>query len=190
MLPPGLSTAPSTSINSHTLDSRLRLVDTPGPVLPMGGGISVVSPYLSRPLRSLREALESGQAPPQGRPEPPDSEARPTAARPTAAPPAGGLLGGGRGAARAAGGGGLPGGPPGTFLAPRRPFVVVAGVESEPLPGPLAGNGSSRRAIRSTVDVELAREGAFPRGFYCTSLGRFTSTVATSGSTPRRRATS
>ncbi len=72
----------------------------------MGGGISMVSPYLRKPLRSLREALESGQAPPQRRSGSPDSvearprearptEVRPTEARPTEARPTGELLGGG-----------------------------------------------------------------------------------------------
>ncbi len=45
----------------------------------MGGGISMISPYLSRPLRSLREALESGRPPPpQGSDSPDSAESRPT----------------------------------------------------------------------------------------------------------------
>ncbi len=61
----------------------------------------MISPYLRKPLRSLREALESGQAPPQRRSGSPDSvEARPREARPTGellgeARPTGELLGGG-----------------------------------------------------------------------------------------------
>ncbi len=92
----------------------------------------MVSPYLSRPLRSLREALESGQVPPQRRPGSPDSaEARPTEAR-----PAGGLLGGPEApAARPEAASPLT--PP---LALRRLFSVVAGG----LPGPSRGNGGER----------------------------------------------
>lgn len=48
----------------------------------------MVSPYLSRPLRSLREALGSGQPPPQRRPD--SADAQPSGAR-----PAGGPLGAG-----------------------------------------------------------------------------------------------
>ena len=48
----------------------------------------MVSPYLNRPLRSLREALEPGQALPQRRPDPADAQA-------SGAQPAGRPLGAG-----------------------------------------------------------------------------------------------
>ena len=41
----------------------------------MDGGNSMVSPYLSRPLRSLREALEPDPALPQRRPDLADAQA-------------------------------------------------------------------------------------------------------------------
>ena len=48
-----------------------------------------------------------------------------------------------------------------------------------------------RRADQSTSDLaRCARRGVRPRVSYLTSLGRLMSTAATSGSTPRRRATS
>ena len=78
----------------------------------MGGGISIVSPYLNRPLRSLREALRASQAPSQRHSD--STEARPTEARPAA-----GLLGG-----TAAPDARAEAVPP---LAPRRLFTVVAG---------------------------------------------------------------
>ncbi len=89
----------------------------------------MVSPYLSRPVRSLREALESGQAPPRRRPDP--VEARPTEARPTEARPVEGLLGVTE--AQAA----RPEVPP---MAPGQPVTAVAG--GAPVSSP--GNGSSR----------------------------------------------
>ncbi len=65
----------------------------------------MVSPYLSRPLRSLREALGSGEAPQQRRAESAEAPAaRQEAANPLAA-----------------------------ALALRRPFLVVVGGASEPL---------------------------------------------------------
>ncbi len=45
----------------------------------MDGGILMVSPYLSKPLRSLREALESGRDLPQRRPD--SADAKPSGAR-------------------------------------------------------------------------------------------------------------
>lgn len=64
-----------------------------------GRGIFMVSPYLSRPLRSLREALESGEIPQQRRAESAEAPAtRQEAAIPLAEP-----------------------------LVPRRPFLVVVG---------------------------------------------------------------
>ena len=88
----------------------------------MGGGISIVSPYLNRPLRSLREALRASQAPSQRHSDSTEArptEARPTEARPTEARPAAGLLGG-----TAAPDARAEAVPP---LAPRRLFTVVAG---------------------------------------------------------------
>ncbi len=76
----------------------------------------MVSPYLSRPLRSLREARGSSPAPPQPRSDPAEAAAaRPEAAEPLTPPLA----------------------PP---LAPGRPLRVVAGEGPEPAPG----NGSDR----------------------------------------------
>ncbi len=84
---------------------------------------------MSRPLRSLRQALGSGQAPSQRRPD--SAEARPPEAR-----PAGGLLGGTEApAARSEAAN-----PLANPLAPRRLFTVVAGG----LLGPLRGNGDDR----------------------------------------------
>jgi hypothetical protein len=81
----------------------------------------MVSPYLSRPLRSLREALESHQAPPRAG----AAEARPV----------GGLLGATEApAARPEAADSLT--PP---VAPRRPFTVVAGG----VPGPSRGSGGA-----------------------------------------------
>jgi len=65
----------------------------------------MVSPYLSRPLRSLREALGAGDAPQRLRAELAEAPAaRQEAANPLAEP-----------------------------LAPRRPFLVVVGGAPEPL---------------------------------------------------------
>ena len=50
----------------------------------MDGGILMVSPYLSKPLRSLREALESGRDLPQRRPD--STDAKPSGARPVGGP--------------------------------------------------------------------------------------------------------
>ncbi len=92
----------------------------------------MVSPYLSRPLRSLCEARGSGQAPPRRRPDSaPDLVPDLVVAR-----PAGGLLGGTE-ALDARPEAVNPLAPP---LAPRRPFTVVAGG----LPGPSRGNGGDR----------------------------------------------
>ena len=51
----------------------------------MDGGILMVSPYLSKPLRSLHEALESGRDLPQRRPD--SADAKPSGARPVGGPP-------------------------------------------------------------------------------------------------------
>ncbi len=85
-------------------------------------------------MRSLRQALGSGQAPSQRRPD--SAEARPPEARPPEARPAGGLLGGTEApAARSEAAN-----PLANPLAPRRLFTVVAGG----LLGPLRGNGDDR----------------------------------------------
>ena len=101
----------------------------------------MVSPYLSRPLRSLREVLGSGQAPPQRRPG--SVKARPTGLRPS-----GGLLGATEALAGPEAENPLapPLAPPlASPLAPRQPFTAVAGtVVASGAPESSPGNGSGR----------------------------------------------
>lgn len=79
----------------------------------------MVSPYLSRPLRSLREALESGRTTPQRRSDSADAwpvRGLPGAAEATAARPDSSAS-------------------PTLPLAPRRRFTVVTGGAPEPSQG-------------------------------------------------------
>ena len=101
----------------------------------------MVSPYLSRPLRSLREALESGRTPPR----------RSESAQ---AWPMGGLLGATEAAARPESANSLA--PPATspvtpLVTPLRPFTVVG----EGAPGPSPRDGP-RDGPRDRIDHDGA----------------------------------
>jgi hypothetical protein len=93
--------------------------------MPVDGGGFVVSPYLTKPLRSLREALETRQASPR-------RSLDRAAARPVNGLPARGLPGPAAEPQAA--------NPLAPRLAPRRPLTVVTGG----LGGPSRGQGRAR----------------------------------------------